>query len=70
MELEKYYIELFKPELNNCKVKKYLPKQPQVEREIKRLLKVLNTPTLYPLSKPGIDKKIRSNKVTRCVSRI
>ncbi|MFP4006697.1 MAG: GIY-YIG nuclease family protein [Spirulinaceae cyanobacterium] len=43
---EKYYINLFKPELNGNKVKTYLPKTPQVEREIKRLLKALNRQTL------------------------
>lgn len=43
---EKYYIELLKPELNGNKVKTYLPKTPQVEREIKRLLKALNRQTL------------------------
>jgi hypothetical protein len=45
-EREKFYIDLFTPELNGQKVKKYLPKEPQVFREIKRLLKVLNQPTL------------------------
>ncbi len=49
-EEERYYIDLFKPELNGCKVKKYLPKTPQVEREIKRLLTVINKPTsLFPI---------------------
>ncbi|MBD2495764.1 GIY-YIG nuclease family protein [Nostoc sp. FACHB-280] len=45
-EKEKYYIEILKPELNGCKVKKYLPQQLEVKREIKRLLKVLNKTTL------------------------
>lgn len=49
-EKERYYIDFLKPELNGCKVKTYLPKQPQVDREIKRLFKVLNNPTmLFPV---------------------
>lgn len=43
---ERFFIEQLRPELNGCKVKTYLPKQPQVEREIKRLFKVLNRTTL------------------------
>ncbi len=49
-EQERFYIDLLKPDLNGCKVKTYLPKQPQVEREIKRLFKALNRPTmLFPV---------------------
>lgn len=44
---EKYYVDLFQPELNGCKVKKYLPKKPMIEREIIRLLKVLNKPIFF-----------------------
>jgi hypothetical protein len=43
---ENYYINLLKPELNGNKVKTYLPKTPQVEREIKRLLKALDRQTM------------------------
>jgi len=43
---EQFYIAQFSPELNGQKVKQYLPKEPQVSREIKRLLKALNKPTL------------------------
>ncbi|MGB6300604.1 MAG: GIY-YIG nuclease family protein [Rivularia sp. (in: cyanobacteria)] len=68
MELERYYIELFKPELNGCKVKKYLPKQPQVEREIKRLLKVLNTPTfLFPIMRSVVAGEYEDNGDIRCI---
>jgi len=45
-EKENYYIELFRPELNGTRVKKHLPSVPQVDREIIRLLKVLNHKTL------------------------
>jgi hypothetical protein len=45
-EQERLYIDRFHPELNGCKVKTYLPKQPQVEREIKRLFKAINRTTL------------------------
>ncbi len=48
-EKERYYINTLKPELNNSKVKQYLPKVPTLEEEIKRILKVLNKPnSLYP----------------------
>lgn len=68
MELERYYIELFKPELNDCKVKKYLPKQPQVEREIKRLLKVLNTSTfLFPIMRSVVAGEYKDNGDIRCI---
>lgn len=40
---EKYYIDLFQPELNGCKVKQYLPSVPEVEREIKRLSESVNS---------------------------
>lgn len=67
-EKEKYYIELLKPELNGCKVKKYLPKQPQVEREIKRLLKVLNNPTfLFPVVRSVVSGWYEDNDGTHCI---
>ena len=48
-EKERYYISIFNPELNNSRVKQYLPKVPSLEEEIKRILKVLNKPnSLYP----------------------
>jgi hypothetical protein len=67
-EREKYYIELLKPELNGCKVKKYLPKQPQVEQEIKRLLKVLNNPTfLFPVVRSLVAGEYEDNGGIRCI---
>lgn len=54
-EKEQLYIELLRPDLNGAKVKTYLPKQPQVEREIKRLLRVINKPTmLFPIIRPVV----------------
>ena len=65
---EKYYIDLFKPELNGCKVKKYIPKQPQIDREIKRLLKVLNNPTfLFPIIRSLIIGEYEDSDGTRCL---
>ncbi|WP_207714387.1 GIY-YIG nuclease family protein [Scytonema sp. UIC 10036] len=67
-EQERYYVELFQPELNGCKVKKYLPKQPQVEREIKRLLKVINKPTLlFPLIRSIVAGKYEDNEGRDCI---
>jgi len=67
-EQERYYIDLFNPELNGCKVKKYLPKQPQVERELKRLLKVMNKPTLlFPVIRSVIAGEYEGNDGTRCI---
>ncbi|MFQ4139038.1 GIY-YIG nuclease family protein [Nodosilinea sp. PGN35] len=43
---EQLYIDKFKPELNGLRVKTYLPKEPQIDREIKRLIKALNKNTL------------------------
>lgn len=66
-ERERYYIDLFKPELNGCKVKKYLPKVPQVEREIKRLLKVLNKlTTLFPVIRSVVVGKYEDSDGTIC----
>lgn len=68
VEKEKYYIELFQPELNGCKVKKYLPKQPQVEREIKRLLKVINKPnSLFPTVRSVVFGEYEDSGDIRCV---
>jgi hypothetical protein len=65
---ERDYINLFKPELNACKVKKYLPKQPQVEREIKRLLKVINKPTmLFPVIRSVVAGKYTDHDGINCV---
>ena len=67
-EKEKYYIQMFKPELNGCKVKKYLPKQPQVEREIKGLLKVLNNPTyLFPVVRSVVAGGYEDNGGIHCI---
>ncbi|WP_017741909.1 GIY-YIG nuclease family protein [Scytonema hofmannii] len=67
-EQERYYVDLFQPELNGCKVKKYLPKQPQVEREIKRLLKVLNKPTsLFPIIRSIVAGKYEDNEGRHCI---
>ncbi|BAZ18831.1 hypothetical protein NIES4071_107160 (plasmid) [Calothrix sp. NIES-4071] len=68
IEKEKYYINLFKPELNGCKVKKYLPSLPQVEREIKRLLKALNTPTLlFPFVRSLVVGEYEGSDGARCI---
>lgn len=45
-EKENYYIKSLRPQLNGTRVKKSLPKVPQVDREIVRLLKLLNHKTL------------------------
>lgn len=67
-EQERYYIDLFQPELNGCKVKKYLPKQPQVEREIKRLLKVLNSQTLlFPVIRSLVVGQYEGNDGKICI---
>ena len=67
-EQERFYIDLFKPELNGCKVKSYLPKQPQVDREIKRLFKVLNRPTmLFPIIRSAIAGAYRDEDGVECV---
>lgn len=68
VEQEKYYIDLFKPELNGCKVKKYLPKIPQVEREIKRLLKVLNQPNFFfPVIRSLVAGEYKGDNGERCI---
>lgn len=65
---EKHYINLFQPELNGCKVKKYLPLQPQVESEIKRLLKVLNKSTiLFPVIRSLVAGEYEDESGTQCV---
>jgi hypothetical protein len=67
-EKEQLYIGLLKPELNGCKVKTYLPKQPQVEREIKRLFKALNRPTLlFPRLRSLIAGEYTDENGTRCI---
>ena len=67
-EKERFYIAQLRPELNGCKVKTYLPKQPQVEREIRRLLKVLNRPTLlFPVIRSAIAGEYRDLNDTRCI---
>ncbi|PZO46657.1 MAG: hypothetical protein DCF15_20000 [Phormidesmis priestleyi] len=67
-EKEQFYIHLLRPELNGCKVKTYLPKQPQVEREIKRLFKVLNKTTmLFPVIRSAVAGEYVNAEGTRCV---
>jgi hypothetical protein len=67
-EKEKFYIELLKPELNGCKIKQYLPRQPQVEREINRLLKVINQPTfLFPVIRSVVAGEYEDNGGIRCI---
>jgi hypothetical protein len=67
-EFEQYYINLFKPELNYCKVKTYLPKQPQVIREIKRLLKVLNKPnSLFPVIRSVVSGEYINDENIKCI---
>ena len=67
-EKERYFIDLLWPELNGCKVKTYLPKQPQAEREIRRLLKVLNKTTLlFPVIRSVVAGEYLNENATRCI---
>lgn len=67
-EFERYYIDLFKPTLNGYKVKKYLPSQPLVLSEIKRLLKVLNKPTtLFPVIRSVVAGEYQDLDGTNCI---
>jgi GIY-YIG catalytic domain len=67
-EKERYYIDLFNPELNGCKVKTYLPKQPQVDREIKRLFKALNNPTMFfPVIRSIVAGVYEDEDGTHCI---
>ncbi len=64
-EKERYYINTLNPELNNSKVKQYLPKVPSLEEEIKRILKVLNKPnSLYPTIRSLILGQYQDNNNT------
>ena len=65
---ERFYIDSLKPELNGAKVKSYLPKQPQVNREIKRLFKTLNRTTLlFPLLRSVIAGAYLDEDGVQCV---
>ena len=65
---ERLHIDLLRPELNGCKVKTYLPKQPQVEREIKRLLKALNRTTLlFPVLRSVVAGEYVDEDSVRCI---
>lgn len=67
-EQERHYIDQFLPELNHQKVKTYLPKEPHVYREIKRLLKALNKPTLlFPDVRAVVLGQYQGEEETRCV---
>ena len=67
-EKEQFYIKLFEPELNGRKVKNYLPKEAQVHREIKRLLKALNKNTLlFPVIRSIIAGEYTDDLGNRCV---
>ena len=67
-EKERFYINSFKPELNGSKVKTYLPKQPQIDREIKRLFKTLNRTTLlFPLLRSVIAGAYEDEDGVQCV---
>ena len=67
-EKERFFIDLLRPELNGCKVKTYLPKQPQVEREIKRLFKALNRTTLlFPVLRSLVAGEYVDENGMRCV---
>lgn len=67
-EQEQFYISQLAPELNGQKVKQYLPKEPQVFREIKRLLKTLNKPTLlFPDVRAVVLGEYASRDETRCL---
>lgn len=65
---EQRYIQQLRPELNGCKVKTYLPKQPQVEREIKRLFKTINRPTLlFPVIRSAIAGEYTNDEGIHCI---
>lgn len=65
---EQFYITLFESELNGRKVKNYLPKEAQVYREIKRLLKALNKNTLlFPTIRSIIAGEYTDDLGNRCV---
>lgn len=65
---EQFYIAQFSPELNGQKVKQHLPKEPQVVREIKRLLKALNKPTLlFPDVRAVVLGEYAGQEDTRCL---
>jgi GIY-YIG catalytic domain len=67
-EQERYYITLFRPELNTCKVKTYLPKQPQVDREIKRILTAINRPSfLFPVIRSIALGEYQNENGKRCL---
>lgn len=67
-EKEQLYIKLFEPELNGRKVKNYLPKEAQVHREIRRLLKALNKKTLlFPVIRSIIAGEYTDDLGNRCV---
>jgi hypothetical protein len=67
-EKERLYIQKFQPELNGRKVKTYLPKEPAVHREIKRLLKVLNKNTLlFPVIRSVVAGEYEDDLGTRCL---
>ena len=46
-ENERLYIFLFKPELNDEKVKRYIPSKPANLRELQRILRVINKPSFF-----------------------
>ncbi|MBE9009134.1 GIY-YIG nuclease family protein [Pseudanabaenaceae cyanobacterium LEGE 13415] len=66
---ERYYIERFAPELNGCKVKTYLPKntkQSVVDRELKRLLRILSRQTLlFPIIRSIVAGEFHDEAGTR-----
>lgn len=67
-EKERLYIDQFQPELNGRKVKTYLPKEPQIHREIKRLLKALNkNSTLFPVVRSVVAGEYIDDLEIHCV---
>jgi hypothetical protein len=65
---EQYYINCFKPELNGHKVKSYVPKQPLVEREIKRVIKAINKKIfLFPGLRSLVIGEYLDADQTRCI---
>ena len=67
-EMERFYIHEFQPELNGCQVKTYLPKEPKTDREIKRLLKVLNKNTfLFPDIRSVVAGEYHDENNIKCV---
>ncbi len=67
-EKERFYINLFNPELNHSEVKSYLPKAKSVDDEIKRLFKVLNNLTrIFPIIRSVIIGAYENEEGVQCI---